>query len=392
METNEIRELKLVDRLRPLSLEDYFGHKNVIGEETLLGKMLDKKEISSMILWGPTGCGKTSLANVIANMNNCNSKQANDNNNCFIKLSAATCGIGDIRTAVKTAIDTKKKLTSTSYPIIVFMDEIHRFNKLQQDIFLPHIEAGTFILIGATTENPSFSLNSALISRCRVFKFDKLTSNDIKNILNRGLLLINNKLKIIDNKFIEDIGNKPGCCTTEYTINQDALQWLAEMSNGDARIALNTLELMTKSSDNFNKFNEINLSLENVKINIERAYSLSAKECDINNELVSAMHKSIKASDLNAALYWLARLMANREDPVFIGKRLIRIANEDVDISDPDALDTAVHTMHACQMIGMPECDVMLGQCVIYLCKAKKIKFFDRFKSDHQLVTDNLNN
>ncbi|XP_074115241.1 ATPase WRNIP1 [Cotesia typhae] len=370
---------KLIEKLRPLSLTDYFGHKNVVGKDTLLGKMLEKKEISSMILWGPTGCGKTSLANIIANMNS--------NNSCFIKLSATACGIGDIRRALETASDAKKKSTHSSGSIIVFMDEINRFNKLQQDIFLPHIEAGTFTLIGATTENPSFSLNSALMSRCRVFKFDKLTSDDLQSIICRSLALINNKIHLVDSKFTERTDIESGCCYPEYAIDDDALKWLAELSDGDARIALNTVELMVKLSEDSKA--QINFSLQNVKTNIQRAYLLSVKECDQNKDLVSAMHKSIRAGNSNAALYWLARLMAAREDPVFIGKRLIRIANEDVDISDPHTLDTAVHTMNACQMIGMPECDVMLGQCVLYLCKAKKIKFIERFDSAEEYVGGN---
>lgn len=221
------------------------------------------------------------------------------------------------------------------------MDEIHRFNKLQQDIFLPHIEAGTFTLIGATTENPSFSLNSALMSRCRVFKFDKLTSDDLQSIICRSLALINNKIHLVDSKFTERTDIESGCCRPEYTIDDDALKWLAEMSDGDARVALNTVELMVKLSEDSDA--QINFSLQNVKTNIQRAYLLSVKECDQNKDLVSAMHKSIRAGDLNGALYWLARLMAAREDPVFIGKRLIRIANEDVDISDPHALGMLIN-------------------------------------------------
>ncbi|KAK0161008.1 hypothetical protein PV327_009528 [Microctonus hyperodae] len=339
----------LINKLRPINLKNYFGQNHIIGYNTVLGQLLEKKHIVSTILWGPPGCGKTSLANVIV------STIKEDVN--FIKLSATSCGIQEVKDIVKQAVDENNKMNNNRRTIL-FMSEIHRFNKLQQDIFLPHIEAGTFILIGATRENPSFSLNSALLSRCRVYQLEKLSENDIKNILSTAVDFINEKKLNSASKFV---------------INSDCIHWLSGMCDGNAKIALNTLELAVKSKINKKKNIMLQkLTINDMKINLEKAYDIvSDIKTDYNHELVSAMHKSIQSKQANAALYWLARLMATGEDPIYISKRLMRIASEDIGISDPDALDTAVHTMHGCQMVGMPECDVFLAQCVIYLCRAQ---------------------
>ncbi|KAK0157862.1 hypothetical protein PV328_011552 [Microctonus aethiopoides] len=341
---------KLIEKLRPVNLNNYFGQNHIIGPNTVLGQLLEKKRIVSTILWGPPGCGKNSLANVIVSM------MKDDVN--FVKLSAISCGIQNVRDIVKEAVDENNK-TNNKRKTILFMSEIHRFNKLQQDIFLPHIEAGTFVLIGATRENPSFSLNSALLSRCRVYQLEKLSEIDIKNILSTAVDFINEKISNLTSKLVIDF---------------DCIQWLSGMCDGNAKIALNTLELSVKSKINKKKNIMLEkLTINDMKINLEKAYDIVSNiKTDNNHELVSAMHKSIQSKQTNAALYWLARLMATGEDPVYMAKRLIRIASEDIGISDPDALDTAVHAMHGCQMIGMPECDVFLAQCVIYLCRAQK--------------------
>ncbi|XP_015109772.1 ATPase WRNIP1 [Diachasma alloeum] len=348
----------LAERLRPVDFSDYIGQRHVVGTSTVLGQLMEKKEVTSMILWGPPGCGKTSLANIIAKM----TKTKTSSDTRFIKLSATSSGIADIRQAVATAVAEAKSNRRT----IVFMDEIHRFNKLQQDIFLPHVEAGTFILIGATTENPSFSLNSALLSRCRVFSLQKLSREDIQQILEKGVEALGGGITPSDG------GEDPD---QEFVIERGAMEWLANICDGDARIALSSLELTIKSRGRSQGAPII--GLDDVKSNLEKAYSLSERRSDRNQDLVAAMHRCIKDSHANGALYWLARLMATGEDPVFIGKRLIRIASEDVGLDYPDALDTAVHTMHGCQMIGMPECDVLLAQCVCYLCKASKSRTVD---------------
>ncbi|XP_063993876.1 ATPase WRNIP1-like [Diachasmimorpha longicaudata] len=345
----------LAESLRPVDFNDYIGQKHVIGGDTVLGQLMMKNEVISMILWGPPGCGKTSLANIIAKMTPDNTSITTK----FIKMSATSSGISDIRRAVTTALDELKKNRRT----VVFMDEIHRFNKLQQDIFLPHVEAGTFILIGSTTENPSFSLNSALLSRCRVFSLKKLSPEDIQQILQKGVQSLRGK--IIQNDDEEHHHQ-------EFVIQREAVNWLSNACDGDARIALTGLELTIKSRGGAPGGTRI--TLDDVKGQLERAYSLSVRKTDRNQDIVAAMAKCIRNSHSNGALYWLARLMATGEDPVFIGKRLIRIAGEHVGLDDPEALDTAVHTMNGCQMIGMPECDVLLAQCVCYLCKVNKSK------------------
>ncbi|XP_011298973.1 ATPase WRNIP1-like [Fopius arisanus] len=360
--TSGVKEhVPLAERLRPVDFSDYIGQKHMVGSETVLGQLMEKKEVTSMILWGPPGCGKTSLANIIAKM----TKKRGSLDTRFVKLSATSSGIADIRQAVATAMAESKNNRRT----VVFMDEIHRFNKLQQDIFLPHVEAGIFILIGATTENPSFSLNSALLSRCRVFSLEKLSSKDVTQILQRAVTALEGG--IIPKNQSEEKGHEE-----DFLIEREALDWLAEVCDGDARVALSSLELTVKSRGRGAQ-GVPRISLRDVKSNLEKAYSMSERESDRNQDLVAAMHKCIKDSHANGALYWLARLMASGEDPVFIGKRLIRIASEDVAFDDPDALDTAVHTMHSCQMIGMPECDVILAQCVCYLCKATKARTID---------------
>lgn len=250
-------------------------------------------------------------------------------NSRFISLSATSSGISSIREAVSTAINEAKSGRKT----IVFMDEIHRFNKLQQDIFLPHVEAGTFVLIGATTENPSFSLNSALLSRCRVFCLQKLSTEDILQILKKGVESLEGKIASKKDKVIG----------ARFRIQKEVLDWLAEICNGDARIAISSLEFSVKSKvhenlDQYGNSQIPEIDLRDIKSNLEKVYSLPERKYNQNYEYVVAMHKCIKDGHTNGALYWLARLMAAKEDPVYIGKRLIRIATEEVGLADPDAL------------------------------------------------------
>lgn len=254
-----------------------------------------------------------------------------------IRLSATSSGVNNIRDAVNTA-KTKPKL---NHQTIVFMDEIHRFNKLQQDIFLPHVEAGTFTLIGTTTENPSYGLNSALLSRCRVFILNKLTPSNIMEILCKAISLINGEICDGQNKqFSSNIqGKLSSTSKPDFTIDKTVIDWLSEVCDGDARVALNGLELAIKTRVS-NKQNPriVSVTLEDVKESLKHAHTLSDKQTNNTHHLYSALHKSIKAGNANASLYWLARIMAVKEDPVDIARRLVRISSEDIGLADSDAL------------------------------------------------------
>ncbi|XP_058802595.1 ATPase WRNIP1-like [Phymastichus coffea] len=350
----------LAEKMRPQNLNDYIGQKHLLGPNTLLNDLLKNGEIPSMILWGPPGCGKTSLINVIIQ----ESKRNSDIPIKFIKLSATTAGINDVKKAVTEAEIQLKQNKRT----IVFMDEVHRFNKLQQDVFLPYVESGTFTLIGATTENPSFSLNSALLSRCRVFVLKKLSKEDIIHILLRAIELMGGEVgtKI---KKKEQSQMQP-----KFFIDIRSIEWLAEVCDGDARIALGGLEMAVevKVGNNYENINIINLS--DIKSHLEIASGLSDSKSSNVNHLYNALHHSIIGNNDNAALYWLARILECKEDPVLIAQRLVNIATENIAFDNDLALDMAMHTLDACKMIGMPESDVMLAQCVLYLTRAEKCR------------------
>ncbi|CAK9819826.1 ATPase WRNIP1 [Anthophora quadrimaculata] len=373
----------LAERMRPACLDDYIGQEQVIGSNTVLQQLLTKGHIPSIILWGPPGCGKTSLANIIAKL----CKRIYGDKVHIAKLSATSSGVSNIRDIVNTAKDGAK----LNHQTIVFMDEIHRFNKLQQDIFLPHVEAGTFTLIGTTTENPSYSLNSALLSRCRVFALNKLTESNIVEILCKAILSINGEVcNLKKTNLSNDSQNKSSCSSKpNFSINKTVIDWLAEVCNGDARVALNGLELAVKIkvSNESNSSDLVSITLDDIKESLKEAHMLCDKQSNNTHHLYSALHKSIKASNQNASLYWLARIMAIKEDPVDIARRLVRISSEEVGLADPDALGIAVHTLHGCQMIGMPECDVILAQCVVYLTRAPKSRLvYNALKSAENII------
>lgn len=262
-------------------------------------------------------------------------------------------GVNDIKEVVKIAKNEMQMKRKT----ILFMDEIHRFNKLQQDIFLPHVESGTIILIGATTENPSFSLNNALLSRCRVIVLEKLSVKNITQILMRALESCNVKV-------VSDSSDEP------KTITEAAVDWLAEMCDGDARIALNTTQIAIKATTTC-------ITVEKIKSSLEKSHIMYDKKGDEHYDIISALHKSIRASDDNAALYWVTRMIVGGEDPLYIGRRLVRAASEDIGLADPNALTLAISTMQGCQLLGMPECDVLLAQCAVYLARAPKSRAMD---------------
>ncbi|KAK0084569.1 hypothetical protein PV325_006772 [Microctonus aethiopoides] len=359
----------LAERMRPTSLADYVGQSHVLGEQSLLLQLLNKGEIPNIILWGPPGCGKTSLANVIASI----CKKSPLGRIRYVKLSAAMVGVAEVKEATKIASNELKFGRRT----VIFLDEIHRFNRAQQDIFLPSVESGTITLVGATTENPSFSLNSALLSRCRVIVMEKLTIDNLKNILNRAIA----DLKGLIYKESTNADIKHSCNIPRFLIDEKTIQFLAETCDGDARIALGGLELAVQSivpnEDEFLTKGPATISLEDVKESLKKTHTLYDKSGEQHYDMISALHKSLRASDENAALYWLTRMMSGGEDPVYIARRLVRFSSEDVGLEDPKALGIAVHTMHACKMMGMPECDVLLAQCTTYLARAPKSRLME---------------
>ncbi len=324
----------LADRMRPKTFEEYAGQHHIIGEGKLLRDAIGRDEIPSMILWGPPGSGKTTLAHVLAE----------STKSRFIAFSALQGGVKEIREIVQAAEDARKFYKERT---VVFVDEIHRFNKSQQDAFLPHVERGTITLIGATTENPSFEINSALLSRCRVFVLEALSPEDVEAILRRALS---------DKK--RGLGNLP------IEITDNAIKTLAVLANGDARTALNALELGVKSGK------LIDEAL--VKESLQRSHLLYDRAGEEHYNIISALHKSMRGNDANAALYWLGRMLESGEDPLYVARRLVRFASEDIGLADPLALPQAVAAYQAAHFIGMPECNVILAQCTAYLAKAPK--------------------
>lgn len=312
-----------------------------------------------MILWGPPGCGKTSFSNII------HQKCKESDYLRFVKTSAAFgSGVNDIKEIIKVAKNEGKFKRKT----ILFMDEIHRFNKAQQDIFLPHVENGTITLIGATTENPSFSLNNALLSRCRVIVLEKLQTNELIEILKRGL-------EVYQGICVDKDGPLEDVTTLGYVpkliVERGTLKWLAEMSDGDARNALNSLQLaiqsLEKTNDGISK-----ISMDELKEGIKRSHLLYDRKGDQHYDMISALHKSIRASDDNASLYWVTRMMMGGEDPRYICRRLVRAASEDIGLAEPNAITIALNALQAVQLVGMPEADCIVAQCAVYLARAPK--------------------
>lgn len=335
------RQAPLADRMRPNALGEFFGQQDLVGEGKLLRRLIESDQTPSMIFWGPPGTGKTTLARIIANLTG----------SAFISFSAVTFGVSELRNVVKEA---KERLKFDRQKTILFVDEIHRWNKSQQDALLPHVEDGTVTLVGATTENPSFEVNSALLSRSRVFVLKQLETEDIVAILAAA---------------ISD--KERGLGHLKIKIDEEAIKQLALLANGDARTALNVLEIAVRASKPL-KNGIIKLDKKSLKESLARNAHLYDKSGEQHYNIISALHKSLRGSDADAALYWLGRMMAAGEDPLYIARRLVRFASEDVGLANSRALEQAVAGYQACHFIGMPECNVILAQVVVYLAKCKK--------------------
>ena len=328
----------LAERLRPLTLDEVAGQRHLIGKGMILRTLIENDTIPSLVFWGPPGVGKTTLANVIARSTNAS----------FITFSAVTSGIKEIKEVMRQADESRAYGRRT----IVFVDEIHRFNKAQQDAFLPFVERGSIILIGATTENPSFEVNGALLSRCKVLVLKPLSEDDIVELLRRA------------------VSDKRGFGDLKVNVSGELLRSLAVFANGDARSALSTLEMVVLNCEP--RDGEVTVTGEIVSQCTSRKSLLYDKSGEEHYNIISALHKSMRNSDPDAAVYWLARMLEGGEDPLYVARRVTRFDAEDVGLADPRALEIAIAAYHACHFLGMPECSVHLAEAVIYLSVAPK--------------------
>ena len=326
MKDNFAQNTPLADAMRPQKLEEVFGQKELLGEKSFLRQAIKNDSVPSLIFWGPPGSGKTTLAFIIAK----------ETQSDFLNLSAVTSGKKDLLKIIERAKETQKIGRKT----ILFVDEIHRWNKAQQDALLPYVENGTVTLIGATTENPSFEVISALLSRSRVFVLQRLEQGDIEKILQRALQKMNKK------------------------VATEIVKMIATFSNGDARMALNTLEACLAPN--------IEVTSELIKKVLQKTHLLYDKKGEEHYNIISALHKSMRGGDADAALYWLARMIEGGEDPLYIARRLVRFASEDIGLANNTALILANSVFDACHKLGYPECNVHLAQCVVYLAKSPK--------------------
>ena len=337
---NEIRNISvpLASRVRPKELEQFVGQQHLIGPGKILRRMIETDQVTSMIFWGPPGVGKTTLAGIIAEKTKAN----------FINFSAVTSGIKEIKDVMQQAENSRRMGMKT----ILFVDEIHRFNKAQQDAFLPYVERGSITLIGATTENPSFEVNSALLSRCRVFVLKALEEQELVQLLRNVLL------------------SPQGFLNSNVKMSDRQLHAIAAFANGDARTALNILEMAVTNGEI--NAEGITVTDEGLEQCISKKSLLYDKSGEEHYNLISALHKSMRNSDPDAAIYWMCRMLEGGENPLYISRRLIRFASEDIGMADSQALQVAVAAYQACHFLGMPECDVHLTHAVTYLAMAPK--------------------
>jgi putative ATPase len=329
----ENRKIPLADKMRPDDFDNFFGQEDLITKNKFLLKAIESDNLPSLIFWGPPGSGKTTLALILAK------KIKSD----FIRFSAVVEGVKDLRKVIDKAQNNKIFEKRT----ILFVDEIHRWNKAQQDALLPHIENGNIILIGATTENPSFEIRNALLSRCRVLLLKELNEPALVDIIKTALK-----------------DEERGLGKEDLKINQESIEFLASISNGDARTALNILEAASFINKEITK---------DVVIEASQKKSLFYdKDGENHYNIISALHKSMRGSDPDAALYWLARMLEAGEDPLYVARRLVRFASEDIGLANSQALNQAIAVYNACRFIGMPECKINLAQAVVYMSKCKK--------------------
>lgn len=334
----------LAEKMRPRNLNEFTGQKHVVSEGTLIAHAIENDQVFSMILWGPPGCGKTTLARIIAR----------ETSSYFMHFSAVLAGVKEIRAVIEEA---KNQLKLFKKKTILFVDEIHRFNKAQQDAFLHHVESGLITLIGATTENPSFEVISPLLSRCRVITLKTLSDDDLARIISGAMK-----------------DKERGLGELNLSVSDEVLSHLVRISDGDARMALNSLEVAAKIAAGKKKKDdgEVNITLKDLEKALQKKALLYDKTGEEHYNLISALHKSMRGSDPDAALYWLARMLSAGEDPLFIARRMIRFASEDIGNADPYALSVTVSAMEAFKFIGQPEGELALAQAVIYLSTAPK--------------------
>ncbi len=330
----------LAYRMMPKTLEDYVGQEHILAKDKILYRTIKADRLSSIILWGPPGCGKTSLAKVISNTTKYQ----------FVRLNAVTAGVSDIKKAIE---DAKNPFLNPTGKCILFIDEIHRFNKLQQDALLPYVENGTVILIGATTENPYFEVNKALISRSMVVKLDPLNKEDIFKILKNALI------------------SPDGLASFNVNIEDSTLMKIAEISNGDVRTALNGLEVAVLTTE-MDKNGKINITDDVMKESVQNRKAIFDKNGDTHYDNISAFIKSMRGSDSDATLFYLARALNGGEDPVFMARRIVIAASEDVGLANPNALVIATSAMQAVKMVGMPEARIILAEAAVYIAESKK--------------------
>ncbi|MDJ0818366.1 MAG: replication-associated recombination protein A [Desulfobacterales bacterium] len=351
----------LAERMRPAALDEFVGQSHVVGPGTLLREAIEQDRIFSMILWGPPGCGKTTLARIMAS----------ETKSHFVHFSAVLSGVKEIRAVMADAQSQQKLYRRRT---ILFVDEIHRFNKAQQDAFLHHVESGMITLIGATTENPSFEVIAPLLSRCRVIRLEMLAADDIATIIKRALR-----------------DSARGIGKLNVTLEPEALKMLTGLADGDARVALTSLEiaasLVAKLSDDSSRAGLRSISAKDLEAALQKKALVYDKSGEEHYNIISAFHKSLRGSDPDAALYWLARMLAAGEDPLYIVRRMVRFASEDVGNADPRALQLTLNAMEAFKFLGHPEGELAIAQVVVYLATAPKSNsIYAAFSKVRQIV------